>query len=44
MDQAPARVLNEGKVTIPAHLRHNLGIDKGDYVMLSVEPLEGDET
>jgi AbrB family looped-hinge helix DNA binding protein len=39
-------VLNEGRVTIPAHIRRDLGLEKGDYVVVDVHPLEevaGDE-
>lgn len=41
MPTAPARVLAEGRVTIPAEIRHDLGIEKGDYVVLDIETLEG---
>jgi len=41
MPEAPARVINNGRVTIPADLRQELGIEKGDYVMIDVQPLDG---
>lgn len=40
MVRAPARVIDDGRVTIPAHIRRDLGIEKGDYVMVDVHPLE----
>jgi len=42
MPVAPTRVLREGRVTIPAEVRQDLGIEHGDYVMIDVEPLETD--
>ena len=38
--EAPVRVIDDGRVTIPADLRQELGIEKGDYVMIDVQPLE----
>jgi len=40
MVKAPTRVLKQGRVTIPAEVRRDLGIEQGDYVMIDVEPLE----
>lgn len=42
MSQAPTRVINDGRVTIPADVRRELGIEEGDYVLIDVKPLEGD--
>jgi len=44
MSKAPTRVLKQGRVTIPADVRRELGIESGDYVMVDVKPLPaGDE-
>lgn len=40
MRWTPARVLSKGRVTIPADTRRELGIGQGDYVLLSVRPLD----
>lgn len=42
MSKAPTRVLERGRVTIPADLRREMGLEKGDYVVIDVKPLEGD--
>jgi len=39
---APTRVIDAGRVTIPANVRRDLGIEKGDYVIINVRPIEGD--
>ena len=41
MVKAPTKVINDGRVTIPADVRQELDIERGDYVMIDVEPLEG---
>ena len=38
MPQAPTRVIAEGRVTIPAEIRNDLGLEEGDYVVVDVEP------
>ena len=38
--EAPTRVIENGRVTIPADLRRELGIEKGDYVVIGVEPFD----
>ncbi|WP_425601760.1 AbrB/MazE/SpoVT family DNA-binding domain-containing protein [Haloplanus pelagicus] len=40
MPEAPTRVIEDGRITIPAHVRRDLGLEKGDYVMVDVRPLE----
>lgn len=40
MSKAPTRVLQQGRVTIPAEVRRDLGIEQGDYVVVDVQPLE----
>jgi len=35
----PVPVRRRGQVTIPAEVRHEMGIDEGDYVLLEVKPL-----
>lgn len=41
MTQAPTRVIEGGRITIPAHIRREVGIEKGDYVMVDIRPMEG---
>ncbi|MDL0136383.1 AbrB/MazE/SpoVT family DNA-binding domain-containing protein [Halobacterium salinarum] len=33
-------MIDDGRVTIPAEVRRELGIEKGDYVVIDVEPLD----
>jgi AbrB family looped-hinge helix DNA binding protein len=40
MSKAPTKVINNGRVTIPAEVRRELGLEEGDYVMIDVTPLE----
>lgn len=40
MPQAPTRVIEDGRITIPAHIRREIGVEKGDYVMVDIRPLE----
>lgn len=40
MAQAPTKLINNGRVTIPADVRQELGLQEGDYVMIDVKPLE----
>lgn len=40
MSKAPTKVINDGRVTIPAEVRHELELQEGDYVMIDVTPLE----
>ena len=42
MSKAPTRVLEQGRVTIPADLRRDLELETGDYVVIDVEPLGDD--
>ena len=39
MTEAPTKVIDAGRVTIPADVRRELGIEQGDYVMVDVKPL-----
>ena len=38
--EVPTKIIADGRVTIPADIRRVLDLDEGDYVMVSVEPLE----
>lgn len=38
--EAPTKIIADGRVTIPADIRRVLDLDEGDYVIVSVEPLE----
>lgn len=40
MSKAPTQVTQQGRVTIPADIRRDLGLEKGDYVLVDVQPLE----
>jgi len=40
MPQAPTRVIEDGRITIPAHIRQEVGIEKGDYVLINIRPIE----
>jgi len=37
----PAKIQTGGRVSIDADIRRELGLEPGDHVILSVEPLEG---
>lgn len=38
--EAPAKVIESGRVTIPATIRKRYGLEKGDYVIVDVRPME----
>lgn len=38
--RAPTRIIDDGRVTIPADVRNDLELEKGDYVLIDVEPIE----
>ncbi len=40
MSKIPTKVINDGRVTIPAEVRRELGLERGDYVLVDVQPLE----
>ena len=40
---ATARVLEDGRVTVPYAVREHLNLNTGDIVRIDVEPLEGAE-
>jgi AbrB family looped-hinge helix DNA binding protein len=44
MPQAPARLQENGRVTIPVDVRKHLSIEKGDYVMVDVKPIDEAES
>lgn len=41
MVQAPTRIIDDGRVTIPVDVRRKLDLQKGDYVLVEIEPLQG---
>ena len=43
MSKAPAKVHNNGRISIPVEIRREYGLQQGDYVLVEVEPLEGVE-
>lgn len=40
MAKAPTQVTQQGRVTIPAEVRRDLGLEQGDYVLVDVQLLE----
>jgi len=36
----PATVRDRGRITIDSEARYELGLEKGDYVLVTVEPME----
>jgi len=43
MTEVPTRMLERGRVTIPAHVRHDLELEHGDYVIVDVKRIGDDE-
>lgn len=41
MVSVPTRVLKQGRITIPAEAREELGLNPGDYVIVDIRPLNG---
>jgi len=39
MPKVPTKMLEQGRVTIPADIRAELSLESGDYIMIEVEPL-----
>jgi AbrB family looped-hinge helix DNA binding protein len=37
-------VIEDGRVTIPKHVRQEVGIEKGDYVIVDVQPFPREVT
>lgn len=35
-----AQVLADGRVTIPAPIRRQLGLERGDFVQIDIRPIE----
>lgn len=40
MAQAPVKVTQNGRVTIPKEIREEYGLSDGDYVVITVDPIE----
>ena len=38
--EVPAKVIESGRVTIPATVRERYGLETGDYVRITVRPME----
>lgn len=36
------QVLADGRVTIPADVREQIGVERGDYVIVEVEDIDGE--
>lgn len=43
MATVPTRMIANGRVTIPAHVRDDLDIEEGDYVIVDVKPMGDNE-
>lgn len=41
MAEAPARVQEGGRLTVPVEIRRELELSRGDYVLITVRPLDG---
>jgi len=39
-EKFPAKISARNRVTIPAHIRHKYGLEKDDYVLIDLMPLE----
>lgn len=40
MEKYPVKVINNGRVTIPAEVRREMELENGDYVVITVEEFE----
>lgn len=39
--QFAGRIIADGRVTVPSHIRDELDLERGDYVTLEIEGLNG---
>lgn len=39
MDKVAVQIVSDGRVTIPSDVREEMGLEKGDYVLLDIEPI-----
>ena len=42
MPKQATKIQHGGRISIDADIRRELGLEEGDYVVINVEPLEGD--
>ena len=42
MPKQATKIQSGGRVSIDSEIRRELGLEKGDYVVIDVKPLEGD--
>lgn len=43
MTKFAAKVTSRGRITIDSKVRSELGLDDGDWVVVEVKPIEGDD-
>lgn len=43
MSEVPAKVISGGRVTLDSDIRRDLDIEEGDYVLIDVRPMEGND-
>jgi len=41
--KAPAKIIESGRVTIPATVRERYGLEEGDFVKIDVRPMEDND-
>ena len=39
MAKVPAKMLAQGRVTVPSEIRKRFELEEGDYIMMDVQPL-----
>jgi bifunctional DNA-binding transcriptional regulator/antitoxin component of YhaV-PrlF toxin-antitoxin module len=42
MDKRPARIISDGRLTVPKEYRERYELEQGDRVWVSVEPIDED--
>lgn len=42
MSGVPAKIISDGRITIPRNLRQKYNLEEGDWIRITIEPLDGD--